>query len=247
MTERSATVQLGTIRVTKRHVAALLEVDVTRARCGLRVANRGGGSSVSFLAWLVKNVASSMARTPATRRGGAHIDVSIMMERQVDGRRVVLPMLIADASERAVEEIEAQIVLARREAVSGALVLFGRHEPTFGWIYRLLPPFVRRWLLDRRLSSTRRTPASMGNVLITSVGMGGRIRGWFIPKSMHPLCIGIGAVTPKAVVMNGGIEPRQVLHMTVLADQSIVDGAPGSRWIATLVRAMENGAELSIN
>jgi hypothetical protein len=247
MTERSATVQLGTIRVTKRHMAALLEVDVTRARCGLRVAKRGGGSTVSFLAWLVKNVASSMARYPATGRGRSQVDVSIMMERQIDGRRVVLPVLIANASGRAVEEIEAQIVLARREPVSGALVLFGRHESTFGWMYRLLPPFVRRMLLDRRLASPRRTPAAMGNVLITSVGMGGRIKGWFIPKIMHPLCIGIGAVTPKAVVMNGGIEPRQMLHLTVLADQSIVDGAPGSRWISSLVRAMENGAELSIN
>ncbi len=247
MTEQSATVQLGTIGVRKHHVAALLEVDVTRARCGLRVANRGGGSTVSFLAWLVKNVASSMALYPATRKMGTSVDVSIMIERQVDGRRVVLPLLIAGASGRAVEEIEAQIVLARREPVRGALVLFGRHEPTLGWIYRFMPAILRRLLLDRRLANPRRTPAAMGNVLITSVGMGGRIKGWFIPKSMHPLCIGIGAVTPKAVVMNGRIEPRQVLHLTVLADQSIVDGAPGSRWISSLVRAMENGAELSIN
>jgi hypothetical protein len=247
MSERSATVQHGTIGLRKRHVAALLEVDVTRARCGLRIANRGGTSTVSFLAWLVKNVASSMALCPATRKSGASIDVSIMMERQVDGRRVVLPLLIADASGRAVEEIEAQIVLARRESVSGALVLFGRHEPTFGWVYRLLPQFARRLLVDRRLANPGRTSAAMGNVLITSVGMGGRVKGWFIPRSTHPVCIGIGAVTSKAVVMNGRIEPRQVLHLTVLANQSVVDGAPGSRWISTLVRAMENGAELSMN
>lgn len=247
MTQRTATVDLGALGVRRRHMAALLEVDVTRARCGLRVANRGGRSTVSFLAWLVKNVASSLALHPAAGAAGACINVSIMVERQVADRRIALPLLITNAATRAVEEIEAQIVLARREPVRAASVVFGREESLGCRLYDRLPYLLRKRLLDRALSNPLRTPAAMGQAVITSVGMGGRIRGWFIPKSMHPVCIGIGAVTPKAVVMNGRIEPRQVLHMTVLADQTIVDDAPGSRWISTLVRAMENGAELSIN
>lgn len=247
MAQRTATVDLGTLGVRRRHMAALLEVDVTRARCGLRVANREGRSSVSFLAWLVKNVASSMALYPLRSASGACINVSIMVERQVDARSIALPLLIANAATRPVEEIEAQIVLARQEPVSPASVVFS-HEGSLGYrLYDRLPRCLRRRLLDRALANPRRTPAAMGHAVITSVGMGGRIRGWFIPKSMHPVCIGIGAVTPKAVVMNGRIEPRQVLHMTVLADQTMAEDAPGSRWISALVRAMENGAELSIN
>jgi pyruvate/2-oxoglutarate dehydrogenase complex dihydrolipoamide acyltransferase (E2) component len=258
---RLSTIDLGHIGVRKHHVAALLEVDVTKARSGLRMANRRGRSTISFLAWLVKNVASSLAEYPnahAVRMGKrsiatfASVNVSIMVERNVDGSYVPLPLLIPNADSRAVEDIEAQIAVARQQAVQAATVVLGktgsnRRRRLSMALYYALPGFIRRWLLKRALANPARLQHMMGSVVITSVGMGGRVKGWFIPKSMHPVCIGIGAVTPKAVVLNGRIEAREVLHMTVLVDHDVVDGAPASRWISTLVRAMENGAEISVN
>lgn len=253
---RLSTIDLGRIGVRKHHIAALLEIDVTRARSGLRIVNRGGRSTVSFFAWLVKNVASSLSEHPSAhgvrvgRRSVAtfsDVSVSIMVERMVDGERVPLPLLIRDAASRTVEEIEAQIALARQQTVSAGTVVIGSDDSLGYRLYYALPGFVRRWLLGRALANPARMQAMMGSVVITSVGMGGRVKGWFIPKSMHPVCIGVGAVTSKAVVMNGTIEPREVLHMTVLVDHDVIDGAPASRWISALVRAMENGAELSLN
>ncbi|MFW6260092.1 MAG: 2-oxo acid dehydrogenase subunit E2 [Spirochaetota bacterium] len=253
---RLSTIDLGRIGVRKHHIAALLEIDVTRARTGLRVANRNGRSSVSFLAWLVKSVASSLSEHPTSHavRSGRRtittfprVNVSIMVERSVDGERVPLPVLIPNADSRRIEDIEAQIALARQQPVSAGTVVIGEGSLLKHKLYYTLPGAVRRWMLRRVLANPQRVMNTMGSVVITSVGMGGRVKGWFIPKSMHPVCIGIGAVTPKAVVMNGGIEPREVLHMTILVDHDVVDGAPASRWISALVRAMESGAELSIN
>lgn len=253
---RLSTIDLGKIGVRKHHIAALLEIDVTRARAGLRIANRNGRSSVSFFAWLVKSVASSLGAHPTAhavrvgRRTVAtfpSVNVSIMVERNVDGQRVPLPLLIANADTRSVEEIEAQIALARQQDVSAGTVVIGDRAPLRFHLYYMLPGFLRRWLLTRAVANPTRMMNTMGSVVITSVGMGGRVKGWFIPKSMHPVCIGVGAVTPKAVVLNGRIEPREVLHMTILVDHDVVDGAPASRWINALVRAMEGGAELSIN
>jgi pyruvate/2-oxoglutarate dehydrogenase complex dihydrolipoamide acyltransferase (E2) component len=253
---RLSTIDLGRIGVKKHHVAALLEIDVTRARHGLRVANRGGRSSVSFLAWLVKSVASSLAEHPnahGVRVGKRRIatfdrvNVSIMVERNVDGERVPLPLLIPNADSRSAADIEAQIAVARQQSVNAGTVVIGEKGSLRYRLYYALPGFLRRALLKRALANPQRMQSMMGSVLVTSVGMGGRVKGWFIPKSMHPVCIGIGAVAPKAVVMNGGIEPREVLHMTILVDHDVVDGAPASRWIAALVKAMESGAELSIN
>ena len=253
---RLSTIDLGRIGVKKHHIAALLEIDVTRARSGLRVANRDGRSSVSFFAWLVKNVASSLASHPTAhgvrvgRRTVAtfeHVSVSIMVERIVDGERVPLPLLIPNADTRTVEDIEAQIAVARRDPINAGTVVIGEQDKFAYKLYYALPGFVRRWLLRRALSNPHRLQSMMGSVVITSVGMGGRVKGWFIPKSLHPVCIGVGAVTSKAVVLNGRIEPREVLHMTVLVDHDVVDGAPASRWISSLVKAMENGAEISIN
>ena len=243
MAERTATVDLGGIGVSRHHVAALLEIDVTRARCGLRMAARNGRSTVSFLAWLVKNVATSLAQNPSP----TGTTVSIMVEREVEGHRITLPLVIPDAAARAVEEIEARIVIARREPVPAADLLFGRRQSLARRVYEVLPLALRRGVLARALRNPSRTAAAAGSVVVTSVGMGGRVRGWFIPRSMHPVCIGIGAVTAKAVVMNGRIESRQVLHLSLVADEQLLEGPPASRWISGLVRAIENGAELSIN
>ena len=257
---RLSTIDLGHVGVRKHHIAALLEVDVTRARSGLRMANRRGRSTISFLAWLIKNVASSLGEYPnahAVRVGKrsiatfAQVNVSIMVERNIDGTYVPLPLLIPNADTRTAEDIEAQIALARQQPVSGASVVIGqssnRKRALAMRLYYALPGFIRRWLLKRALANPARLQHMMGSVVITSVGMGGRVKGWFIPKSMHPVCIGIGAVTPKAVVLNGRIEAREVLHLTVLVDHDVVDGAPASRWISSLVRAMETGAEISVN
>jgi hypothetical protein len=86
-----------------------------------------------------------------------------------------------------------------------------------------------------------------GNVLISSPGMGGRLKGWFIPSNRHPICIGIGAVTPKAIVLNGRIESREVLHMAVLIDQKAISAKAVSAWISHLVRYLENAAELRVS
>lgn len=248
---------LGRIGLHRHHIAALLEVDVTRARRQIRLVNRGGQSAVSFIAWLISNVARSLAAHPqahamrVSRRRIAtfgSVNVSVMVEREVAGIRVPLPILITDADSRPVSEIEAVIRHARTAPVDPATIVIGKEPSGLGMrLYYALPGFVRRGLLKLVLRNPRRLHRTMGSVVVTSVGMGGRVRGWFIPRSMQPVCIGIGAVTPKAVVVNGTIEPREVLHMTVLVDHDVVDGAPASRWIAELLRAMENARELHLN
>lgn len=84
----------------------------------------------------------------------------------------------------------------------------------------------------------------MGNVSITSVGMMGKIHGWFIPISVHPVCFGIGSVVKKPVVVNDKIEIREILYMTVLIDHDVIDGAPMARFISDLSKNIENGMYL---
>ena len=35
----------------------------------------------------------------------------------------------------------------------------------------------------------------MGNVAFTSIGMMGEINGWFIPISVHPICLGLALLS----------------------------------------------------
>ena len=74
--------------------------------------------------------------------------------------------------------------------------------------------------------------------------MYGKINGWFIPISIHPVCFGIGSIIKKPVVVHNQIEIREILNMTVLIDHDIVDGANAARFINLLIKDIENGAFL---
>lgn len=84
----------------------------------------------------------------------------------------------------------------------------------------------------------------MGNVAITSLGMYGKINGWFIPISIHPVCFGIGSIIKKPIVLYDQIEIREIINMTVLIDHDIIDGANAARFINLFIKDIENGAFL---
>jgi pyruvate/2-oxoglutarate dehydrogenase complex dihydrolipoamide acyltransferase (E2) component len=80
----------------------------------------------------------------------------------------------------------------------------------------------------------------MGSVVVTPVGMMGRINGWFIHKSVHPLSFGIGSVLKKPVVIGDEILIREILNMTILVDHDVIDGAPMVRFLNELTAGIEN-------
>jgi len=84
----------------------------------------------------------------------------------------------------------------------------------------------------------------MGSVVITSVGMVGKVNGWFIQTSMHPISFGIGSIISKPGAVNGRIEIREFLNMTVLIDHDVMDGAPMARFITKLSQNIESGLGL---
>ena len=87
---------------------------------------------------------------------------------------------------------------------------------------------------------------TMGNVSVTSVGMIGKVNGWFIHKSVHPISFGIGSVLRKPVVIGNEIIAREVLNMTVLVDHDVIDGAPMVRFLGDLTDYIENGKEIDL-
>jgi len=83
----------------------------------------------------------------------------------------------------------------------------------------------------------------MGNVAVTSVGMTGKINGWFIHKSVHPVSFGVGSVIKKPVVIDNEIKIRDILNMTILVDHDVIDGAPMVRLLNDLTNYIETGKE----
>lgn len=85
----------------------------------------------------------------------------------------------------------------------------------------------------------------MGNVAVTSIGMIGKINGWFIHKSVHPISFGIGSILKKPVVIDNEIKIREILNMTILVDHDVIDGAPMVQFLDDLTNYLETGKEIN--
>ncbi|MHA2394186.1 MAG: 2-oxo acid dehydrogenase subunit E2 [Promethearchaeota archaeon] len=81
----------------------------------------------------------------------------------------------------------------------------------------------------------------MGTVIVTSVGMFGKVHGWPIPTTSHPLAFAIGGVSKKAGIINDKIKIREYLTMTILFNHDVVDGVPVARFVSRLVDLIESG------
>jgi pyruvate/2-oxoglutarate dehydrogenase complex dihydrolipoamide acyltransferase (E2) component len=249
---RIATIDLGQVALRKHHIAGLLEVDVTDALSRLnerREAKRG----VSFFAWIVRLIAAVIAENRyihavSGRKKGTvvfdDIDISIAVERKVEGARVPLPLVIRRANEKSDEDIYAEIRAAQKQAIlhEGNYVLSqNRVSRTAMKLYYALPQRLRLFLLNRILRNPFRRKNMMGTAVVTSIGSAGTLPGWIIPKAMHNLCFALGSIVKKPRVVENEIRIRDVLHLTILFDHDVVDGIPASRFAARLVERIEEG------
>jgi pyruvate/2-oxoglutarate dehydrogenase complex dihydrolipoamide acyltransferase (E2) component len=68
--------------------------------------------------------------------------------------------------------------------------------------------------------------------------------GWGIFPVTQVLGLVVGSIVWKPAVVEGRIEPREILHLTVTFDHNIVDGAPATRFTRRLIELIESGCGL---
>jgi pyruvate/2-oxoglutarate dehydrogenase complex dihydrolipoamide acyltransferase (E2) component len=112
-------------------------------------------------------------------------------------------------------------------------------------LYEYLPKFIRMFIWKIILNNPFLLKKMMGTVVLTSLSMFGKVSGWAIPTSIHPICFAPAGVVRKAGVVNDRkqgerVEIKEYLNLTILFDHDVIDGAPSARFVATLVRLMES-------
>jgi pyruvate/2-oxoglutarate dehydrogenase complex dihydrolipoamide acyltransferase (E2) component len=244
---RIATFDTFTMGLLKHHVSALLEFDVTENRKRLHDLRRKG-TNISFNAWLIKVISNVLDMHPEASAYLYNkkklilfndINISIMVEKKIDNNRVPIAMVIEKTNEKSAQEITAEIENARSKDLSDNDFVINSKPTFFERLYFHLPGFLRRTIWRIMLRNPRIAYNRMGNAIITSVGMMGKINGWFIHKSIHPISFGIGSIIKKPVVIENEIKIREVLNMTVLVDHDIIDGAPMVRFLNDLTKQIE--------
>lgn len=249
---RIATNDVCAIGLQKHHITAMIEIDVSESREKI-IQHRKKGDKISFTAWLIKVISTTITdydSVAAYLQGKRkviifnNINVSIAVEKDLNGQKIPIPLIIEKADERSIESITQQINEAKDQILTGNDIVLHSKSNRLERFYYALPGFIRRSFWHYLLRHPHYAYSKMGNVAITSVGMIGRINGWFIPISVHPVCFGIGKVSKKPVVINDKIEIREILNITVLIDHDVVDGGLMARFINNLVDNIEKGKEL---
>jgi pyruvate/2-oxoglutarate dehydrogenase complex dihydrolipoamide acyltransferase (E2) component len=249
---RLATIDICELSQQKHHVTGFIEIDVSEAREKIKKYKREKGR-ISFTAWLVKAVSltvrehESVAAYPGRSRRILvfdDINVSIIVEKRVEGQRVPIPLVIEKADKLSIESITKQITDAQNEEMTKHDMVLQARSTRMERLYYSLPSFARRMAWRFMMKRPSLLYSKMGNVAITSLGMMGSINGWFVPKSIHPICLGIGSVIKKPVVADNTVQIREMLNITVLVDHDVIDGAPIARFINDLTKNISGGIAL---
>ena len=239
---RIATFDVFSVGLSKHHVNALLEFDVTDIRKNLQELRRKG-TNVSFNGWIIKAISTTLLKH---KEASAYlfnkrkliifndINISILVEKSINGKKVPVPLVIEKANDKSAAEITQEIENAKSLALSEKDIVLNKKPALYERLYYHLPGIVRRAVWKIMLNNPKFAYRKMGNVAITSVGMIGRINGWFIHKSVHPLSIGIGSVLKKPLVVDNEVRIREILNMTLLIDHDVIDGGDMVRFLQDL-------------
>ena len=233
----------------KHYMKGLIEFDVSEGRNKILEHEKNTGERLSFTAWLLKCIgqAASEFKDVHSMMMGKNkiikfddVDITITVEKAVNGLKSPMPLVIRKTNKKTVKQINDEIRAAQLEEVSGASVL-GEHDIKKKLKYYLsLPKCIRRFLIKRRLKDPIKVKQLMGTIIVTSVGMFGKLHGWPIPSTNHPLAFGVGGITKKPGVIDEKIEIREFLAITVLFNHDVVDGAPATRFISRLGELVES-------
>lgn len=227
----------------------LLEVDVTVARQFIAEHKARTGEALSFTGYLAYCLARAVEEDKVVqsyRKGHNQIimfdevNVGLLIERQVGETRAVTGYVVRDASHKTHLEIHQEIRTAQSTPVSG------NQMP--GWFRSAMSlPWPLSRLFNALLGMTvRRNPtihvSMAGTVGITAVGMFGKGHsGWGLETTRHSLDLIVGSTAWKPAVVDGRIEPRQILNLTVVFDHHVIDGAPAARFTRHLLELIESG------
>ena len=250
---RIATFDTFSVGLLKHHVSAILEFDVTDSRRKLRELRREG-INVTFNAWLIKVISSVLVKNKEAAAFLYNkkkliifndINISILIEKKIDDRRVPIPLVIEKTNEKSAHEISLEIEKAKDQEMTNSDVVLSKQSTLAENLYYYLPGFLRRYLWKVMLGNPEFAFKKMGNAVVTSVGMMGRINGWFIHRSVHPVSFGVGSILRKPVVVDNEIKIREILNMTILVDHDVIDGAPMVRFLNDLTWSIESGEAIS--
>jgi pyruvate/2-oxoglutarate dehydrogenase complex dihydrolipoamide acyltransferase (E2) component len=254
--ERRGMAAFQELKSGKHCMYALLEVDVTVARKFIEDYEAKTGEQLSFTGYLISCLAHAVDEDKAVqayRKGNKQlvifddVDVGFMIELKKEEKRLLTGYVIRGANHKTYREIHQEIrsVQSNQEPASADTVSWFRSALLLPWPLSALFKALFRMIVRRDPTIVT---SMAGTVGISSVGMFGKGHaGWGISTGSHVLDLVVGGTARKLAEVDGRIEPRQILCLTIIFDHDIIDGAPAARFTHRLVELIESGYGLDVD
>ncbi len=236
----AATVSVNRERNTIHLVS---EVDVSEPRRLAREHRERTGETLSFTAYVVACLARAVAEHPrmnSMRKGRKlvlfdDVTVNTLFEREIEGEAVPEGHPIRAAQRKSFREIHDEIRTAQEHRSDRLGSLSGTP-----WIVSVLPGFLFRWFV-RLASRSVRIAMHYGVVSVTAIGMFGSGAAWGIPLTAATVTATVGGIVSRPVLVDGEVQEREHLCITVSFDHDIVDGAPAARFMKRFGEILSSG------
>src|SRR5690606_31214992 len=146
---RIATNDVCSIGLQKHHIAALIEIDVSESRGKIQI--KKGITHISFTAWLIKVISKTIKHyehVAGFLQGKRKIivfediNVSIAVEKDLNGQKIPIPLIIEKANERSIESITKQISDAKTQILTDKDIVLQNKSNRFERLYYFLPGYI---------------------------------------------------------------------------------------------------------
>jgi pyruvate/2-oxoglutarate dehydrogenase complex dihydrolipoamide acyltransferase (E2) component len=226
-------------------IHALMEMDVSKPRQYIREYKARTGESLSFTAFVIYCLGKAIdedKRMHAYRQGNKlvlfdEVDITTVIEHEVGDEKIATPYVFRAVNKRTLRDIHREMRAAQADKVKK----FKQGIPWYENVFFSLPQFIRVAIFGAFGKSPHLMKKIEGTVIVTAVGMFGNGIGWGIPLTNYTLGIALGGIGEKPGVVDGRVEIREYLSMTISVDHDIIDGAPLARFAARLRELIEDG------
>ena len=233
------------------YMTGLMELDITDARKIMACYKRQTGTNLSFTSWVAKCVATAVSENKevhSSKKGRKiiffdDVDISIPIEKIVDGEPFPSLLVIRKTNEKSLQELHNEIRAAQYPDKDDIVTSMSKKQ--LNMLFSL-PLFIRKLVFWRRL---RRNPFYLkkmnGTVQLNPLGMFAKgIGGWAINLGHHPLIVVVGGISEQPRLIDGKLENREFLNISLKMDQIILDGAPATRFARKLADLLQTAGFL---
>jgi len=250
--ERKQIVDFLKIAKAKHTAYVILEIDITGIRNNIRQARRKHKKAISLTGYLLYCFAQAVAddkMIQAYRKGNSlvvfdDVDVSTMIERNLNGENVPVSYILRKANEKSAFEITEEINNAKAMNSDNLI-----DTPEIQNKKRLIEMvkrvgFMRRWFLKRMFNDPFLKKKYNGTVGFSSMGMFSyNIGGWIIPMTPQVLTAMVGGIRELAGYEGNDLVKKELIDISISMDHDILDGAQTARFIEKFRKFISAGLE----